>query len=120
MGLLLGWVWIWSRDPIRGQRELGHDQLTELGPDGFGYATFRLEGGRTFVHVAEWDGECPLPDAPAFRESRAGLGDRCEWGPEVSDAELVGRFGAATRDRRELRSRWPDSSAAASTSRRSS
>ncbi len=68
-------------------------ELAELPPDGFRYATYRLEDGRTFVHVAEWEGDFPLTDAPAFREFRAGLGDRCEWGPAVSEAELVGRFG---------------------------
>ncbi len=70
-------------------------ELAELRPDGFRYATYRLEDGRTFVHVAEWEGDFPLSETPAFREFRAGLGDRCEWGPEVSGAELVGRFGAA-------------------------
>ena len=70
-------------------------ELAELRPDGFRYATYRLEDGRTFVHVAEWEGDFPLSDVAAFREFRAGLGDRCEWGPEVSGAEQVGRFGGA-------------------------
>jgi len=71
-------------------------ELAELEPTGFRYATYHLEGGRDFVHVAERDagGENPLPGLPAFREFQAGIGERCESGPEVSVAELVGRYGA--------------------------
>jgi len=71
-------------------------ELAELSPAGFRYATYRLEDGRTFVHVAERDGgaDNPLPDLPAFRRFQAGIGERCESGPEVGGAELVGRFGA--------------------------
>jgi hypothetical protein len=70
-------------------------ELTELDPTGFRYATFRLDDGRTFVHVAELDGDGdnPLPGLTAFREFQAGIHERCEWGPEVGGAELIGRFG---------------------------
>jgi hypothetical protein len=77
--------------------EAVYRELAEQRPDGFRYATYRLEDGRTFVHAAEWegDGDVPLLGVAAFREFRAGLDDRCEWGPEVSGAELIGRFDAA-------------------------
>jgi hypothetical protein len=70
-------------------------ELAELQPQGFSYVTYRLEDGRTFVHVAERDGDAdnPLPELTAFREFQEGIRDRCEWGPEVSGAEVVGRFG---------------------------
>jgi hypothetical protein len=70
-------------------------ELTELKPAGFRYATYRLEDGRTFVHVAERDGDGknPLPELAAFREFQAGIRERCESGPEASGAELVGRYG---------------------------
>jgi hypothetical protein len=71
-------------------------ELAELDPAGFRYATYRLDGGRTFVHVAEREqaGNNPLPELPAFREFQAEIRERCESGPEVGDAELVGRFAA--------------------------
>jgi hypothetical protein len=70
-------------------------ELAELAPPGFRYATYRLHDGRTFVHVAELeDGvSAPLPELAAFREFQAGIGERCEWGPVVGSAEVVGRFG---------------------------
>jgi hypothetical protein len=70
-------------------------ELAELAPEGFRYATYRLEDGRTFVHVASQEGESenPLPGVAAFREFQAGARERCESGPEASSAELVGRFG---------------------------
>lgn len=76
-----------------------YEQLEKHRPPGFGYATFRLEDGRTFVHVAEHAGlvESPLRSLPAFAEFLAGLDERCEWGPVVTSAELVGRFGGAHR-----------------------
>jgi hypothetical protein len=63
-------------------------QLAELRPQGFRYATYRLEDGRTFIHIAEQedDGPSPLPALTAFQEFQAGIGDRCEWGPEVGYA----------------------------------
>jgi hypothetical protein len=72
-------------------------ELAELAPEGFRYATYRLDDGRTFIHIAEQDGggDNPLRQLTAFREFQAGIRDRCEWGPEVNGAaELVGRFGA--------------------------
>lgn len=69
-------------------------ELAEVRPPGFRYATYRLDDGRSFVHVAEQDGDNPLPQLPAFREFQAGIRERCESGPEVSSAEVVGRFGS--------------------------
>jgi hypothetical protein len=70
-------------------------ELAELAPQGFSYATYRLDDGRTFIHIAEQDGdgENPLRQLTAFQEFQAGARERCEWGPEVGGAELVGRFG---------------------------
>jgi hypothetical protein len=77
--------------------EAVYRELAELGPDDYRYTTYRLEDGRTFVHVAEreGEGESPLPGMPAFQEFLSELDDRCEVGPEVSGAALVGRFDAA-------------------------
>ncbi len=70
-------------------------ELGERRPEGLRYATYRLGDGRTFIHVAEHGGEGgkPLTELAAFQEFQARLRERCEWGPEVGEAELVGRFG---------------------------
>jgi hypothetical protein len=69
-------------------------ELVELRPEGFSYATFRLEDGRSFIHIAsqESDGHSPLPGLTAFRAFQAGIRDRCEWGPVVGQAEEIGRY----------------------------
>ena len=71
-------------------------ELAALEPAGLRYATYRLDDGRTFVHVAELDGEGenPLTSLKAFREFQAEIRERCELGPEVGGAELIGRFGS--------------------------
>ena len=68
--------------------------MAELEPEHFRYATYVLEDGRTFVHVAEQDTEAttPLSGLRAFKEFQAELADRCEWGPFVMRAEQVGRY----------------------------
>lgn len=69
-------------------------ELAELRPQGFSYSTYRLDDGRTFVHIAEYedDGAVPLPGLAAFRLFQEGIDERCEWGPVVSKAERVGSF----------------------------
>jgi hypothetical protein len=70
-------------------------ELAELAPPEFSYVTYRLDDGRTFVHVAEQEGDAdsPLPGLPAFRAFQPGIRDRCESRPDVREADLVGRFG---------------------------
>jgi hypothetical protein len=71
-----------------------YSELASLKPDGFKYATYRLDDGRTFIHIAEQerDGDSLLPTVPAFREFQAGVRERCESGPVAEGAELVGRY----------------------------
>jgi hypothetical protein len=62
-------------------------------PDGIRYASFRLEDGVSFVHVALLEGEHnPLLDSPAFGAFQAGLGDRLTEGPTASDATVIGSY----------------------------
>jgi len=68
-------------------------ELAEARPAGFRYATYRLDGGDTFVHVAEGDGN-PLPELAAFRAFQAGIRARCSEPPAVSAAELVGSYAS--------------------------
>ena len=69
-------------------------ELAEREPEGFSYATFRSEDGRTFVHLAVTEGDAPVPlsELAAFREFKRELPDRCEWGPERSPSEVVGSY----------------------------
>jgi hypothetical protein len=68
--------------------------LHELEPDGFGYATFRLEDGVTFVHVARERaaGGTSLNDVPAFQAFLADIADRCARPPAASEATVVGSY----------------------------
>ena len=73
-------------------------ELDASRPEGLRYASFRLGDGVSFVHVAQVDtadGSNPLTQAAAFQEFLRDIGDRCEEGPNASDATLVGsyRFG---------------------------
>ena len=82
-------------------------ELAELRPEGFSYATYRLHDGRSFVHIAEQesDADSPLPGLAAFRAFQEGIRDRCEWGPVVGAAEVLGRFGTLS----DLRVKLPTS-----------
>ena len=61
---------------------------------GFRYATFRLDDGVSFVHVAVVDDDSrPLTRLAAFKRFQKGLHERCVEGPEVTPASVVGSYG---------------------------
>ena len=66
--------------------------LAELEPAGFAYRTYLLADGVTFVHVADLDGEDPLPSLPAFAAFQRALPQRCAVGPDPSPASVVGSY----------------------------
>src|SRR6478735_12113788 len=69
-------------------------ELARTDPGGLHYATFRLEDGVSFVHVAVVDGdENPLTTSPAFAEFQRAIGDRVTVGPTPSKATLVASYG---------------------------
>ncbi len=69
-------------------------ELAKDDPKGLHYATFRLDDGVSFVHVAVTDGdENPLRSSPAFAAFQAGIGERCADGPVPADATVIGNFG---------------------------
>ena len=69
-------------------------ELEESRPAGLRYATFKLPDGVSFVHVAETsEGHNPLPELEAFRRFQAGIGERCEEPPLVSELSAIGSFG---------------------------
>jgi hypothetical protein len=70
-----------------------YDELKALDPDGFHYATFKLEDGVSFMHLAFSEGErAPLPDLEAFRRFQEDIGERCDEPPVVTRLGEVGSF----------------------------
>jgi acyl dehydratase len=68
--------------------ELAADQ-----PEGLHYASFRLDDGVTFVHVATLDSDAnPLAASAAFAKFQSGIKDRCADGPHASGAAIVGSY----------------------------
>jgi quinol monooxygenase YgiN len=70
-------------------------ELAETDPGGLRYATFKLEDGVTFVHIAtEEDGSRALAECAAFQRFQAGVRDRCDEPPVVTELEPIGAYGA--------------------------
>lgn len=68
-------------DQAQRNEELVRDVYEELrttNPSGLRYATFKLQDGVTFIHVASTpDGENPLSSVAAFQRFQQGIGERC-------------------------------------------
>jgi hypothetical protein len=84
-------------DRVQENERLVNDVYEELGevqPDGFRYATFKLDDEAGFMHLAvQADGvENPLPKLAAFGRFQADIADRCEEQPVVTPLEEVGSF----------------------------
>ena len=70
-----------------------YDELRRTAPVGLRYATFQLEDGVSFVHVAQTeDGQNPLTEVAAFREFQKEVGERCEEPPVVAELREVGSY----------------------------
>ena len=70
-------------------------QLDRDKPDGIGYATFKLDDGVSFVHIASVetsDGSNPLVALAAFKEFTAQIKDRCEEPPVTAELTEVGSY----------------------------
>ena len=64
-------------------------------PEGIRYASFQLEDGVSFVHIASIeteDGSNPLPDFDEFKTFVQDIGSRCVEPPAVSAAETIGAY----------------------------
>jgi hypothetical protein len=71
------------------------DELAVTAPPGLGYATFVLEDGVSFVHIASLDPgieRTALADVTAFARFKKGLGDRAIDPPVRSPLRLVGSY----------------------------
>ena len=69
-----------------------YEELDRERPDGLRYATFVLEDGRSFVHLASIEGGAELRDVAAFRRFRETLDERCEAPPVRAELSEVGSF----------------------------
>ena len=71
-------------------------ELASVRPDGLRYATFKLDDGVSFVHIASIetaDGRNPLADVAAFARFQEGIGERCAEAPVTVEIEEVGSYG---------------------------
>ena len=70
-----------------------YEELAQSEPDGIRYATFKLEDGVSFVHLAESEEDSnPLPELEAFKRFQAEIKDRCEEPPVATPLTEVGSF----------------------------
>ena len=70
-----------------------YDELAATAPAGLRYATFRLDDGVSFVHIASVEGESnPLAEVEAFARFQAGISDRCEEPPVATQAQTIGSY----------------------------
>ena len=68
-------------------------ELHQAEPGGLRYATFKLPDGVTFVHLADSDGQgTPLTGLAAFKAFQAGLRERCDEPPVVSELTALGSY----------------------------
>jgi hypothetical protein len=72
-----------------------YDEIHRTKPAGLRYATFKLDDGVSFVHLAvteSEDGAGPLSTVNAFQEFQKNIEDRTYQGPVVTDLDLIGSF----------------------------
>ncbi|UCH65978.1 MAG: hypothetical protein JSW63_02255 [Ignavibacterium sp.] len=70
-------------------------ELQQNSPDGLRYASFKLEDGVSFVHIASIEtesGNNPLAESSAFKNFQAEIKDRCEEPPVAVELNEIGSF----------------------------
>jgi hypothetical protein len=70
-------------------------ELAEKSPEGLSYASFKLDDGVSFVHVASIDtsnGSNPLADTAAFKAFQAEIKDRCDEPPKAVELNTIGAY----------------------------
>jgi L-rhamnose mutarotase len=70
-------------------------ELHEAKPAGFHYATFQLDDGVSFVHLASNDADDrrnPLSELQAFKRFQQNIDDRCDERPVVSSVREIGSY----------------------------
>jgi len=69
-------------------------ELAQTAPEGLRYATFKLDDGVSFMHVAATSDDNPLLQVEAFARFQAGIAERCDEPPVVTTLDLVGSYPA--------------------------
>jgi hypothetical protein len=70
-----------------------YDELHRTAPAGLQYATFVLEDGVSFVHMATHDADVnPLSQVEAFGRFQEHIRERCEEPPVATRMREVGSF----------------------------
>jgi hypothetical protein len=72
-----------------------YDELHRVQATGTRYATFKLDDGVSFVHLASnenQDGRNPLLDLQAFKQFQENIDDRCDEAPVVTELGEIGSF----------------------------
>jgi hypothetical protein len=72
-----------------------YDELDRTRPDGLRYATFRLDDGVSFVHVASVeteDGQNPLSGVEAFQRFSETIGERSDERPVTVVLHEIGSY----------------------------
>lgn len=71
------------------------EELHRNNPAGLRYASFKAADGVTFFHIASVEtknGDNPLSQSAAFKAFQAGIQDRCEEPPVVTDLEEIASY----------------------------
>jgi Antibiotic biosynthesis monooxygenase len=72
-----------------------YEELERTRPAGLRYATFQLEDGVSFVHLASTeteDGHNPLSEVEAFKRFQEGIRDRCDEAPVATELREIGSY----------------------------
>jgi hypothetical protein len=72
-----------------------YEELERTAPADLRYATFKLEDGVSFVHVASdesEDGQSPLRNVKAFRAFQKDVAERCAETPLATELHEIGSF----------------------------
>jgi hypothetical protein len=72
-----------------------YDGLREIGDPDVHYATFKLNDGRTFVHIASFpsrEKQAVLTELGAFKAFQRDLKDRCDEPPDNQPLTEVGSY----------------------------
>ena len=70
-------------------------ELRQRSPAGLRYASFKLNDGVSFVHIAAidtTDGSNPLTQSAAFQSFLVGIKERCEEQPVATDLTAIGSY----------------------------
>jgi hypothetical protein len=70
-------------------------ELHETKPTGLRYATFQLDDGASFIHLAAHDtenGQSPLSEVRAFKRFQENIDERCEESPVVTSIREIGSY----------------------------